>query len=331
MTGRSPALVKVFETILAVASSEYPVLISGQSGTGKELVARAIHEESHKKGGPFVPVNCGALPDNILESEMFGHVRGAFTGAIRDKKGRFELAEGGTLFLDEIGELPLSMQVKLLRVLQEKTFERVGGEKSIKTDARIISATNKDLKKLIAEGKFREDLYYRLCVVPIELPSLIERREDIPAIVDNILKSIQKETGRSRLSISSGAMDRLAAHSWPGNVRELINAIQYASIQCKGDTIKESHLPYEVRFSSFSDSDDKSNGSAELFSAKLSSTSQPPARFNSDMPLANTRTRLTVQMVEEAIAQSNGNKLKAARLLGVGRATLYRFLDKYSG
>jgi DNA-binding NtrC family response regulator len=262
---------------------------------------------------------------------MFGHVRGAFTGAIRDKKGRFELAEGGTLFLDEIGELPLSMQVKLLRVLQEKTFERVGGEKSIKTDARIISATNKDLKKLIAEGKFREDLYYRLCVVPIELPSLIERREDIPAIVDNILKSIQKETGRSRLSISSGAMDRLAAHSWPGNVRELINAIQYASIQCKGDTIKESHLPYEVRFSSFSDSDDKSNGSAELFSAKLSSTSQPPARFNSDMPLANTRTRLTVQMVEEAIAQSNGNKLKAARLLGVGRATLYRFLDKYSG
>lgn len=315
MIGSSAKVMDVFETIRVVGNSEYPVLITGESGTGKELAARAIHKESRRHGGPFVPVNCGALPDNILESELFGHVRGAFTGAIRDKKGRFELAQGGTLFLDEVGELPVQMQVKLLRVLQEKTFERVGGEKSIHTDARIVAATNRNLQKMIAAGSFREDLYYRLCVVPIEVPPLRQRREDIPLIVDGILSVIGKETHNGGLTISPDALALMLEYGWPGNIRELINALQYASVHCVGGRIDTSHLPLGVR----------SGG-------PMSTTADTPAAGPMglvDFDETNVpRSKLTRETVASALKRTGGNKVKAAKLLGVGRATLYRFLGR---
>ncbi len=325
MIGVSPALTDVFQTIRSVGASEYPVLITGESGTGKELAAGAIHKESRRSSGPFVPVNCGALPENILESELFGHVRGAFTGAIRDKKGRFELADTGTLFLDEVGELPLHVQVKLLRVLQSKTFERVGGEKTITSDVRILAATNRDLRSMVAEGTFREDLYYRLCVVPIELPPLRERSEDIPFLVSAIMDTVRRETAKDLLGVSDEAMRLLLSHRWPGNIRELINALQYGSVRCPSGEILPEHLPYEVRFGPSKQS--------LAFSTSRAGT-HPPLPLAGGMGasllaegLPKKRTKLTEEMVDQALAQTGGNKVKAAKLLGVGRATLYRFLS----
>jgi len=314
MVGVSSAMQEVFQTIRQVVVSDYPVLITGESGTGKELVANAIHRQSRRNGGPFVPVNCGALPENILESELFGHVRGAFTGAIRDKKGRFELADGGTLFLDEVGELTPSFQVKLLRVLQEKRFERVGGEGQIDVDVRIISATNRNLRESVKEGKFREDLFYRFCVVPIELPPLRERREDIPILINQILDEIRKETGNKSLTISDNAIDRLLLHHWPGNVRELINALRYSAVRCSGRRIHLKHLPPEVRLAT---------GIAPVALA--------PRQSVIPKPLVEPRKRgkLTVSSVQAALAEVGGNKLKAANVLDVGRATLYRFLKDH--
>ncbi len=307
MIGVSEAMSKIFDTIKTVAASEYSVLISGESGVGKELAARAIHAESRRSGGPFVPVNCGALPESILESELFGHVRGAFTGAIRDKKGRFELADGGTLFLDEVGELPLSFQVKLLRVLQEQSFERVGGEKRVHVDARILSATNRDLRELIAGGYFREDLYYRLCVVPITLPPLRERVESLPFLVDHILDEIKKDTGLRRLAVSHEAMDMLLRFAWPGNIRELKNALQFASIHCGEGAIKPEHLPPEVRLR-----------------VKATEATTPPVRE----PGRLRRRKLTRESLAAALDKTKGNRVQAAKLLDVGRATLYRFLNE---
>jgi transcriptional regulator with GAF, ATPase, and Fis domain len=286
------------------------VLISGESGTGKELVASAIHQESRRKGNPFVPVSCGALPDSILESELFGHVRGAFTGAIRDKKGRFELADGGTLFLDEVGELPSSFQVKLLRVLQEMRFERVGGEKSISVDVRIIAASNRDIRRMVQDGHFREDLFYRLCVVPIVLPPLRERREDIPFIVERILERVREETGKPIDAVANDAMDLLLDYSWPGNIRELINALQFAAVRCSQEEILPRHLPPEV--------------SRAIPAAPVADAAPTPA---APEPSSRRRTKLTREAVEEAIEAANGNKVQAAKILGVGRATLYRFLS----
>jgi len=245
IVGRDKKMLEVFDLIRSVADSDVPVLIHGASGTGKELVAAAIHNEGRRSNGLFVPVNCGALPEGLLESELFGHVRGAFTGAIRDKKGRFELAHGGTIFLDEIGDISPAMQVKLLRVLQEGRFERVGGTRTIRSDARVISATNKDLKKEIAAGRFREDLYYRLCVVPVHLPPLNERCGDIPLLVEHILKRISAKAGR-KMSLSQDALDVLLSYEWPGNVRELQNALQFAMVKCKGDMIERVHLPPHI-------------------------------------------------------------------------------------
>ncbi len=310
MIGVSGAVRAVFDTIRSVAASDYPVLISGESGTGKELAARAIHNESRRGGGPFVPVNCGALPDGILESELFGHVRGAFTGAIREKKGRFELADGGTLFLDEVGELPPGFQVKLLRVLQEKTFERVGGEKPIRVDVRIISATNRDLRKRVREGAFREDLFYRLCVVPIALPPLRERRDGFPFLVDHILEDIRKETGRERLRISPESMTLMQRYAWPGNIRELNNALQFASVNCREGEILPDHLPPEIR--------------AGGFSKEQSVFENPP-----DETKRKRKSKLKRGAVELALSKAKGNKVKAAKILGVGRATLYRFLNDH--
>jgi PAS domain S-box-containing protein len=314
MVGISRAMQDVFEGIRQVSLSDYPVLITGESGTGKELVAHAIHNESRRKGAPFVPVNCGALPDHILESELFGHVRGAFTGATRDRKGRFELADGGTLFLDEVAELSPSFQVKLLRVLQEMRFEKVGGEKPIQVDLRVISATNRDLKKMVKEGSFRDDLFYRLCVMPMHLPPLRERREDIPLLIEKSLRSISKETDKTITSVEPETMEVLLCYSWPGNIRELINTLRFAAIRCNGNQIMLHHLPPEL----YSETDEHAPFAV--------STPEPPTAHNTNKP---PRERLTVESVQEALLKTKGSKTKAAKLLGVGRATLYRFLDRY--
>ncbi len=327
LIGVSDAIAEVFETIRSVGPSDYPVLITGESGTGKELVAGAIHRESRRKAGPFVPVNCGALPENILESELFGHVRGAFTGAIRDKKGRFELAHGGTIFLDEVGELPLHMQAKLLRVLQEKTFERVGGEKSVRVDVRVVAATNRDLRQMIQDGLFRDDLFYRLCVVPIELPPLRDRQEDIPHIARSIVEKVGKETGKDIDGIDDRALEVMMVHPWPGNVRELMNALQFASVHCRGSKITAEDLPFELR------SGGQSRGSRPPTSLSRVSSSAPPPPVTHGLQVVQThrrgKKRLTPQTVMEALDATGGNKLKAAKLLGVGRATLYRFFEDH--
>jgi len=297
IVGNDAGMLEVFDLIRELAEINVPVLIQGESGTGKELVAAAIHSEGPRANKLFVPVNCGALPEGLLESELFGHVKGSFTGAIRDKKGRFELADGGTIFLDEIGDISPTMQVKLLRVLQEGHFEPVGSEKTHKVDVRIVSATNKDIAEEIAAGRFREDLYYRLSVVPIRLPPLRERRNDIPLLVQHILAQAIKDSGRNTgVTLSPDALDVMMSYDWPGNIRELQNWIQFSLVKCRKGAILPSHLP--------------------------------PARLGSMRPIRKRRLRkLDATSVREAIEQTQGNKLEAAKLLGVSRATLYRFLD----
>jgi len=298
--GRDPRMLELFDTIKEVADVDAPVLIQGESGTGKELVAAAIHHEGPRANRLFVPVNCSALPEGLLESELFGHVRGAFTGAIRDKKGRFELADGGTIFLDEVGDLSPAIQVKLLRVLQEGHFERVGDEKTIAVDVRVVSATHKNLRREVAAGRFRQDLFYRLCVIPITLPPLRERRDDIPLLVDHILRMATTEAGRDTVDVSPEALDALMSYDWPGNVRELQNAFQYALVKCRDTVLQVEHLPVTV-------------------SAKVAQKSGPRKRVR--------KRKLTVDTVRRALDATNGNKAQAARELGVGRATLYRFLN----
>ncbi|MFC1812395.1 sigma-54 interaction domain-containing protein [Thermodesulfobacteriota bacterium] len=297
--GRDNSMQELFETIRNVAEVDVPVLVQGESGTGKELVAAAIHNEGHRANKPFVPVNCGALPEGLLESELFGHVKGSFTGALRDKKGRFELAHGGTLFLDEVSDLPRVLQPKLLRVLQDGTFERVGDEKTISVDVRIISAANRDLKKEVKRGNFRDDLYYRISVVPIHMPPLRERRNDIPLLVDHFLHEAAQRYNRQLPTISKEAMSVMMAYRWPGNVRELQNAIQFAIVKCRGSEILSQDLPLELK---------------DL--AGLSPSRGPSKKLDIDRVLS-------------ALKQTGGNKAKAARLLGIGRATLYRFLADY--
>ncbi|MFL6199336.1 MAG: sigma-54 interaction domain-containing protein [Thermoanaerobaculia bacterium] len=245
IVARSAAMLRIFRLIENLQESDATLLLTGESGTGKERVARAVHLHSPRRNGPFVAVNCGALPGDLLESELFGHVRGAFTGAVQDRVGRFELARGGTLFLDEIGDLPLQLQVKLLRVLQERTFERVGESRSRHADARIIAATNADLRRATAGGTFREDLYYRLRVVPIEIPPLRERRADVEPLAHHLLARICERHGRS-LILSPDALRRFLLYRWPGNVRELENALEYAVAVCRGQTIHAEDLPAEL-------------------------------------------------------------------------------------
>jgi PAS domain S-box-containing protein len=299
--GQDPKMLEVFETIKKLADIDIPVLIQGESGTGKELVAMAIHNKGHRSQQPFLPVNCGALPESLLESELFGHVRGAFTGAIRDKKGRFELANKGTIFLDEIGDLSPTLQVKLLRVLQEGTFEPVGSEKTVKVDVRLISATNKDITREIKEQRFRSDLFYRMCVVPITLPPLRERRADIPLLVSHILKqALMSRKKKKVVEVSSGALGAMLDYGWPGNVRELQNAIQYALVTCGGHQILRNHLP-------------------PMISVAITSQSEP-------MKISRKR-KLDTESVKRVLKETRGNKVSASQKLGVGRATLYRFLN----
>jgi len=296
IVGRHPKMRQLLETIHKVGPLDVPVVIEGESGTGKEMAAMALHRESPRSARPIVPVNCGALAEGLLESELFGHVKGAFSGAVRDKKGRFELAHGGTLFLDEVAELSPAMQVKLLRVLQDGVFERVGSEHSLTADARIICATNRNLEQEVARGRFREDLYYRICVIKVSTPALRERRSDIPLIADHLLRKAARELGIPMAGLSVQALECLTAHDWPGNVRELENSLRHGLIRAGGAAIEMDDLPQ----------------------ALLKNESEPKPR---------ERT-LTDDRVREALEKAAGNKSKAARLLGIGRATLYRYLSQ---
>ena len=297
--GQDHKMYKIFKHIRDVSAYDYPVHVYGETGTGKELVANAIHNESSRNGAAFVPINCGALPEGLIESELFGHVRGAFSGAIRDKKGRFELADGGTAFLDEVAELSNNMQAKLLRFLQENKFERVGGEHTLSVDVRIISATNKNLKEAVKKGQFREDLYYRLNVIPILMPPLRDRKIDIPLLIERFLQEAAERYSRDPLKVSDRAMSLLLDYQWPGNVRELQNAVQFAFVKCGANTLDANDLPIELR---------------EIENACIR---RGPAK------------KLNSEGVRAAIIKTGGNKAKAAKLLGVGRATLYRFLSDH--
>jgi PAS domain S-box-containing protein len=297
--GKDSKMLQIFQQIRDLSGYDFPVHIFGETGTGKELVAAAIHNESRRGGAPFVPINCGALPEGLIESELFGHVKGAFSGAIRDKKGRFELAHGGSVFLDEISELSNHMQVKLLRFLQEGTFEKVGGEKTLSVNVRVISATNRDLKEEVRTGSFRQDLFYRLNVVPVVIPPLRERKTDIPLLVEHFLSLDAERHDRKHYSISKEALSLMMDYTWPGNVRELQNAVQFSIVKCKGATIRPEHLPLEL---------------------------QPPS---GPLPRKKPNRKLDTDSVVAALKKTGGNKARAARELDVGRATLYRFLNEH--
>jgi DNA-binding NtrC family response regulator len=301
--GRSPAMEVIFDKIRQVAPTRASVLIQGETGTGKELLAKAIHFNSPRKNKPFIAVNCGALTQTLLESELFGHEKGSFTGAIKQKQGRFELAHTGTIFLDEIGETSPEFQVRLLRVLQEQEFERVGGTKPVKVDVRVITATNRDLKKEVEAGRFREDLFYRLDVVRIDLPPLRDRREDIPLIADSYLRKFCQEHGRD-LSFHPKAMQALQDFSFPGNVRQLRTVIESLVILTQGKEIQLKHLPEDIRA-------DGDRGHQ--------------VKLRVGMTVADAEREL----IKATLAEFEGNKARAARSLGLGRKTLYRKLAEY--
>ena len=304
LTSRSPLMQKIFEVLPAIAESSSTVLLLGETGTGKELVARTIHALSPRRKKPFVPVNCGALPDTLLESELFGYKRGAFTGAVRDKPGRFTLASGGTLFLDEIGEISPALQVRLLRVLQERSFEPLGSVKPESADVRIITATNRDLADLVRQGSFREDLFYRVNVVRLELPPLRRRKEDIPLLAQQFIDRFNRLQGKSISGISPEALALLLAHDWPGNIRELENVIERSFILCREGQIGPALLPEELR------------GRPQI-------TSPTPSD-----DLRSNRDSAEAEAIRNALARRGGNCLAAARDLGLHRSTLYRKLKR---
>ncbi|MFP4382904.1 MAG: sigma-54-dependent transcriptional regulator [Spirochaetia bacterium] len=301
--GRSPAMKKIFDVVNQVAPTKASVLITGESGVGKELVADALHRLSNRKDKPFIKVHCAALSENLLESELFGHERGAFTGALNRKRGRFELAHNGSIFLDEIGEIDQSIQIKILRVLQEKEFERVGGEQTLKVDVRIISATNRDLQSAIAEGTFREDLFYRLNVVNIHIPPLRERKEDIPLLLAAFIKEFARENGKPVEGIDTKARAMLYAYPWPGNIRELRNCIESAVVMSKDNIITPDDLPPSVK------SDSGENDIRVPLGASLSEAER--------------------EIIQHTLSANKGNKSKTAEILGIGRKTLHRKLNEY--
>jgi sigma-54 dependent transcriptional regulator, flagellar regulatory protein len=313
-SGTSPAIRAVHRLIEQVAPFDTNVLVLGESGTGKEMVARHVHELSPRAAQPFVPVNCGAIPAELLESELFGHEKGAFTGAVSARIGRFELAAGGTLFLDEIGDMSLHMQVKLLRVLQERTFERVGGNRTLKADVRIIAATHRNLEAAIAAGTFREDLYYRLNVFPIQMPRVAHRIEDLPALTEQLLVRIERLTG-SRIELTSRAVDALAVYDWPGNVRELANLLERLVILHGGGRVDVMDLPERYRPSA----------------ANVTRLPPPAAAAlpEEGFDLKDHLTQLEQRFIREALARADGTIAGAARLLGMQRTTLVEKLKKY--
>jgi two-component system, NtrC family, response regulator HydG len=307
LIGQGDKMMVVRKTVDKVAATDTTVFVAGESGTGKELIARAIHRLSKRANGPFIKVNCGALTETLLESELFGHEKGAFTGAIKQKLGRFELADGGTLFLDEVGDVPPSMQVKLLRALQEQEFERVGGEQPIKVDVRVVSATNKLLEEEVATGRFRQDLYFRLHVLPVKLPPLRERREDIPMLCAHFVQKLGPKTNARVRGVGDAALGRIMAYHWPGNVRELENAIEQALVFAEGDEITPASLPQFLQ------------GGAE----------EDRLDVPRELSLPEILDDLERQLILKAYAKANHVKTETARLLGIKTSALYYKLEKY--
>ncbi len=315
--GQSPGLTELYAVLERVADSPTTVLITGESGTGKELVARALHDHSSRRGKPFIKVNCAAIPKELIESELFGYERGAFTGAVTSKPGRFELANGGTLFLDEIGEIPVEMQVKLLRALQESEFERVGGIKTMRVDVRLVAATNRDLKKLISQGAFREDLFYRLNVVSIRLPALRERATDIPLLVDHFLKKFNERLKKNVTGVEPEALDLLSAYGWPGNIRELENVMERAVLFCDGSKLRVEDLPAELRGPNA-----HATGSVMPPTDASVDLGALPADGGLKEHVKVAMSRLERDLVSRALKQTNNNVTHAARLLKISRKGL---------
>jgi two-component system, NtrC family, response regulator HydG len=303
LLGASPSMIQVFDLISNAARSDAPVIIFGESGTGKELAAEAIHKSGPRKGKPFIKVNCAALSETLLESELFGHVRGAYTGAYRNREGRFEAAQGGDIFLDEIGDLPISTQVKLLRVLEDKVIERVGDQRPIPINVRIISATNKDLKALVGKGFFREDLFFRINVIPILLPPLREKREDIPLLADAFLRRVKLKSGKPITGVSKETMELLMRYDWPGNVRELKSAFEYAFVTCQETLIHPFHLPTNI--------------AQELRTKSVL-----------EQPADNAKDKKKQELIE-ALRKSKGNQSEAARILGISRVTIWSRMKEF--
>ncbi|WP_200177277.1 sigma-54 dependent transcriptional regulator [Ectothiorhodospira shaposhnikovii] len=323
LVGYHRTMQRIRELILQVAITDANVLILGETGTGKEVVARSIHQCSSRRGKPFVAVNCGAIPGDLLESELFGHEKGAFTGAISSRPGRFELAQGGTLFLDEIGDMPVPMQVKILRVLQERTFERVGSTKTLTTDVRIIAATHRDLDLAIREGTFREDLYYRLNVFPIEMPPLRSRLRDLPLLIDELVSRMEAE-GRSGVRFSKAALKVLYHYEWPGNVRELANLVERLAIMFPAETVSPDDLPGKFR-SGFSEQDLQAFSMVEGADPMSADIGLPDAGLDLKEYVCDLETRL----IRQALDRSGGVVAHAAKLLGMRRTTLVEKMRKY--
>lgn len=302
--GKSAEMLRIFEVVRKAANSKASVLITGESGTGKELIANALHNLSNRRDKPFVKVHCAALSESLLESELFGHEKGAFTGAVARKRGRFELANTGSIFLDEIGEIDQNVQIKILRVLQDRRFERVGGEETLEVDVRIIAATNRDLLQEIAEHRFREDLFYRLNVVHIQVPPLRERKDDIPLLVASFLEEFAKENNKKITGIDARARSALYKYNWPGNIRQLRNCIESAIVMCSGSEITLEDLPPSVSGSSDTD----------MIS----------------IPVGITLAEAEKILIQQNLAVNKGNKSKTADILGIGRKTLHRKIDEYN-
>jgi nitrogen regulation protein NR(I) len=315
LVGQSPAMRAIYEMVARVADSPSTVLITGESGTGKELIAHALHRGSSRRDKPLIKVNCAAIPKDLVESELFGYERGAFTGAVGSKPGRFELADGGTLFLDEIGEIPVEIQVKLLRALQESEFERVGGIKTLRVDVRLIAATNRDLKQLIGEGRFREDLYYRLAVVPIALPPLRDRKEDIPLLVDHFIEKYDRRLGKRVVGIEPEALQVLMSYTWPGNIRELENLMERSVLFADGPLIEAASLPDSLR---------ERGGAPPVPIAAVGPLGAIAAPSGASMKeiVRQAQAELEKELISRALAETGGNVTRAAKRLQISRKSL---------
>lgn len=328
LVGTSREVRDVRNMMMQVAENDVTVLIQGESGTGKEVVARNLHYHSPRKDGPFVPVNCGAIPEELLESELFGHEKGAFTGAINARAGRFEMAEGGTLFLDEIGDMPLHMQVKILRVLQEKTYERVGGNKSFKTNVRIIAATHRNLETMIEKGDFREDLYYRLNVFPIEMPALRERAEDIPLLINELVTRLENEK-RGSIRFNSAAILSLCSHPWPGNVRELANLVERMAIMHPYGVVGVKDLPSKYRHVEIEEEDDFSELEESSPKMNVVNSGDTVLLPETGIDLKEYITGLEQSLIQQALDNTGGVVARAAEQLMIRRTTLVEKMKKY--
>jgi len=307
VVGRSPRMRAVFDFVRVIADSDSSVLITGETGTGKEMIANLIHQSSARRNKPFVPVSCAILSETLIESELFGHERGAFTGAIKDRPGRFELAQGGTIFLDDIDDVPMSMQVKLLRVLQNRTVERLGGTRAIPIDVRVITGSKRALKEIVGEGRFRDDLFYRLNVIPINLPPLRERREDVPILMDHFIKRYFRQRNDEPRQIAPAVQQAFMRYPWPGNVRELENACERIAQTCTCDTVRVGCIPVSVLFHKYAEDQEP-----------IVETHDHPSAISLDDRLREVESNL----ISWALKVSSGNKSKAAELLNIKRSTL---------